>query len=140
MAELNKFEEYLGDSEYSILCVGDAVAGDEIAFRRPKFRWCCGGFMLGFSKFDHYEMVVAKVAKVTKRTTSKTGLINYSLEIIGSKSSKITEKNLYSQKIYRKPWVDEVARKAIAKQNRMQLAREAAAVNSTADMFGFMNE
>lgn len=110
---------YNGDSEYTIQCTGDAVTGDEIAFERTTF---AGSYKS--PKFAGYELVKGKIIKDSYGAEKQQHTFTIQLE--NGEKTRIKGRNLYANKVWRKPWADEKARETVAeeKHERGAYARE----------------
>jgi hypothetical protein len=126
---LHGIANYEGDQDYKIYCNGEACVGDEVAFRRAIFK-----FQAGVAVHSHYQLTLAKIKN---QTMSPAGQISYTLELCDGKNSRISERNLYSQQLFRKPWEDEEARDVLAAEKRKRIAIQLTAKSGQEDMFGF---
>ena len=110
---------YSGDSDYSINCTGDCVVGDEVRFERATFT---GSYRK--PRFDGFEMVTAQIVNDSYGQHKQQH--TFTLETEDGEKILIKGRNLYRNKVYRKPWENEEERKMKAdeKHERGDEARE----------------
>ena len=95
---------YSGDSDYNLNCTGDCVVGDEVRFERATFT---GSFRK--PKFDGFEMVTARIVNDSYGQHKQQH--TFTLETEHGEKILIKGRNLYRNKVYRKPWENEEVRK-----------------------------
>lgn len=112
--------EYRGDAEYYIDCTGDAVVGDDVRFERATFS---GSFRS--AKFAGFERITGKIIRDSYGGDKQQHTFTLGLE--GGGELRIKGRNLYSNTLYRKPWVNESERLAALaeKHHRGSAARTA---------------
>lgn len=118
--------DYTGDAIYSLHTTGDVVTGDEISFDRATFS---GSFRK--PKFAGFERITGKVISDSYGAEKQ----QHTFTILQENGEKLLIKgrNLYAQGVYRKPWTDETARRAVAdeKHQRGDRARTARAIRKS---------
>lgn len=111
---------YRGDARYSIDCTGDVVCGDSVCFDRATFT---GSFRNAkFAGFERVEGVVVADSYGAEKQQH-----TFTLELADGTRLRIKGRNLYRNRVYRKPWADESERVAVAdeKHARGKAARQA---------------
>ena len=103
---------------YIIDCTGDAVVGDEVKFERAIFT---GSYPK--SKFSHNETIEAVI--VADSYGEKKQQHTFMLLLLNGEKTRIKGRNLYRNKVFRKPWFDESKRMEALqeKHKRGDLAR-----------------
>jgi hypothetical protein len=111
---------YSGDSEYSIDTTGDVVQGDEVAFERATFS---GSWKR--PSFAGFELVKGKVVGDSYGKDKQQH--TFTLELPDGSTTRIKGRNLYANKVFRKPWSNEDDREAARdeKHARGSVARKA---------------
>ena len=109
-----------GDAEYCIDATGDVVVGDEVRFDRAVF---VGSYRR--PKFIGYQRVTGKVIKDSYGSLKQQH--TFTLLLDNGTKMLIKGRNLYRNGVFRKPWADEEARRAAAREKwqRGEKAREA---------------
>jgi hypothetical protein len=103
---------YEGDRTYSICCTGDAVVGDEVRFDRALF-----GGSWRKPMFVGVELVTGKIIRDNYGVNKQQH--TFTLHVGGKRTGyeiRIKGRNLYRNGLWRKPWADEAARAAVAKE------------------------
>lgn len=113
---------YVGDTDFTINCTGDAVNGDEVRFERATFT---GSFRN--AKFAGFEMITGKIVRDSYGRDKQQH--TFTLELADGSSLCIKGRNLYKSGVWRKPWTDETARHAAvdekhARGDRARAVRE----------------
>jgi hypothetical protein len=103
--------------EYSIDATGDAVVGDEVAFEKAVF---IGSFRR--PKFAGMELVVGKI--IADSYGYQKQQHTFTLLLPNGEKLRIKGRNLYRNRLYRKPWPNEKDRRAALEEKH---ARGAAA-------------
>ena len=96
---------YRGDDEYSIVCTGDAVTGDEVRFERATFEGS-----LSRPKFAGFERITGKIIADSYGKDKQQHTFTIALEC--GETLRIKGRNLYREGTYRKPWDNEQDRLA----------------------------
>lgn len=91
---------YTGDDIYSIDCTGDACAGDEVCFEKPTFT----GYFKN-AKFAGFERISGKIIRDSYGIQKQQH--TFTLETEKGEIIRIKGRNLYKNKLYRKPWENE---------------------------------
>lgn len=114
--------EFRGDELHSIVCTGDVVRGDKVAFERATFN---GSFRN--AKFAGFERIVGEVVADSYGAAKQQH--TFTLRLTDGSTLRIKGRNLYANGTYRQPWADEAARREAAneKHGRGDAARAARA-------------
>ena len=109
---------FRGDDSYVFECTGDACQGDHVAFERAIFT---GSFRN--AKFAGFEMIRGEIVADSYGGAKQQHTFTIRLE--NGETLRIKGRNLYANTTWRKPWPDEVARRAVlvAKHKRGDAAR-----------------
>jgi len=97
---------YQGDSEYRIVATGDCCTGDEVRFTQAEFS---GSFR--HPKFTGYRLVTGRIVKDSYGADKQQHTFTLALPTGGT--MRIKGRNLYRNGVWRKPWADETARRAV---------------------------
>jgi soluble lytic murein transglycosylase-like protein len=101
--------DYRGDNEYSIDTTGDAVVGDEVRFERATF---AGSWKR--PTFAGFERVTGKIIKDSYGADKQQH--TFTLELPNGSTMRIKGRNLYRERLYRKPWANEEEREAARRE------------------------
>jgi len=118
--EAYEVSTYRGDTEYSIICTGDCVGGDEVAFERATFS---GSFRS--PHFDGFELVKGKIIKDSYGADKQQH--TFTLQKDDGTTFRIKGRNLYGNGTYRKRWKNEDERK-VAQDEKHERGNAARAI------------
>lgn len=117
VADTRESSTYRGDAEHSIECTGDAVVGDEVCFERAMFS---GSYHR--PQFAGFERVTGTIEADSYGEAKQQH--TFTIETAAGRI-RIKGRNLYRNRVWRRPWTDETERTEAAteKHERGDAAR-----------------
>lgn len=117
-AEVFQSSTYSGDEIYSIVATGDVVSGDEISF---ELTTSPGGYL----KFATFELIQCKVlsdsyVKLGVDGKEMRDAHFFTVELNDGSIRKIKARSIYSNGVFRKPWLCEVNRRMVADEKHQR--------------------